>query len=1011
MSPDQIGRYKVERLLGRGGMAVVYLGRDPYVKRQVAIKVLPVQFTDTPELRARFQREAEIIAALEHPAIVPIYDYGEHAGQPFIVMRYMPGGSLADRLHQGPLPVGEAATILQRLGGALDRAHAQGIIHRDLKPGNILFDQYGDAYLSDFGIARLAEATVSLTGGGVIGTPAYMSPEQVYGDRPLDGRSDIYALGVILFEMLTGEVPYQADTPAKLMLKHILEPVPRIRVVKPELPDDCEAMIEKALAKEPELRYPTATAMAQELITQASPTRPSAPPPPAPPPPVASLATPTEPTESLTAVMPPEVTAGAEEAKPDTVLATPAEMAAPAVAAAAAATPGEAGPQVSRRRSIPVWGWGWVVVGLFAFVLCGGASLLGSRLLMGGAAAVAEATREATAEEVAAALTEPSTEGGGVIAPTEEAVAGEEAADGAGQYEEGAWLGRGLVTQLAVSPDGNTIAAAGSVGIWLYDPATLEPYQLLVGHEGLVTSVSWSPDGSQLASGGYDNYVKIWDVASGQYVEAFDAHSLVYSVAWSPDGQYIAAGGYEGFAQVWSAADGLEVATLEGHEGPIRSVAWSPDSTWLASAGEDGSIRLWHPLSGEEIYSIQEHEGLVESIAWSLDGALLYSASDDDTVRVWDTVSGEEINEWQAHDYGLIGLALSPDGSQLATTGGDGLVQVWDVASGEALHTWADYSAPISVAWLSDSALVITFSDHAIRIWDVAAESEVLSSQEHTGQVTGLAWSPDGQFIASGHGDGLIRVWNATDHSVVSVLPLFGSARQGLAWSPEGQYLAGTYGGSVIVWDPFSGEEIISLGGLESYLNSVAWSPDSSLVAAAGWDDYVHVWHLDGGGEHLALEGTLGYTVAWSPNGEWLTTTNEENAIIVWDVASGEEIAYLEGHENSVVQLAWSPDGALLASASNDGRTRLWDTTDWVEVAALGDGSSSMESVAWSPDGALLATGYWSGYVVVWDPGTGEALATLIAHQGPVFNLAWSPDGALLATSSEDGTVRFWGPP
>jgi serine/threonine protein kinase len=278
MTPEKIGRYQITSTLGRGGFAVVYLGNDPFVKRQVAIKVLPSQFTDTAAMRARFQQEAEIIAALEHPAIVPIYDYGEHQGQPFIVMRYMSGGSLAERINEGPMGTAEAAKILKRIGSALDRAHDQGIIHRDIKPGNILFDQYGDAYLSDFGIARLTEASLQLTGGGAIGTPAYMSPEQVYGDRPVDGRSDVYALGIILFEMLTGSIPYEADTPAKLMMKHVLEPVPRILAVKPDLPPAYEDILGRALAKEPNKRYAKATDFTS-AVTVLSPTKPGIQPP------------------------------------------------------------------------------------------------------------------------------------------------------------------------------------------------------------------------------------------------------------------------------------------------------------------------------------------------------------------------------------------------------------------------------------------------------------------------------------------------------------------------------------------------------------------------------------------------------------------------------------------------------------------------------------------------------------------------------------------------------------
>ncbi|HUM72123.1 MAG TPA: serine/threonine-protein kinase, partial [Chloroflexota bacterium] len=216
MIPEKINRYEIKRELGRGGMASVYEAYDPQFQRPVAVKLLPREFLHDPEFRARFTREARTIAALEHPAIVPVYDFGEEDGQPFLVMRLMTGGSLTDRLANGPLPIDEAAEILKRIGSALDRAHSQGIIHRDLKPGNILFDHYGDAFLADFGIARIAAAGSQLTASGsLVGTPTYMSPEQVYGNKELDGRSDIYALGVILYQMLTGEIPFDADTPAR----------------------------------------------------------------------------------------------------------------------------------------------------------------------------------------------------------------------------------------------------------------------------------------------------------------------------------------------------------------------------------------------------------------------------------------------------------------------------------------------------------------------------------------------------------------------------------------------------------------------------------------------------------------------------------------------------------------------------------------------------------------------------------------------------------------------------
>ncbi len=261
-----IGRYEVVQQLGQGGMATVYLARDPSIKRQVAIKVLPRQFTHDPQFRTRFQREAEVIAALEHASIVPVYDFGEQDDQPFIVMRYMSGGTLADRISKGALSITEIASLFQRIGPAMDYAHSKGVIHRDIKPGNILFDSQDEASLSDFGIAKIAEATAAFTGTGVmVGTPAYMSPEQAKGDKNLTGRTDIYSLGVVLFEALSGELPFHADTPMGVAIAHIQSPVPSLLERKPNLPPTFEGVIRKALDKDPGRRFSTATELAQAI--------------------------------------------------------------------------------------------------------------------------------------------------------------------------------------------------------------------------------------------------------------------------------------------------------------------------------------------------------------------------------------------------------------------------------------------------------------------------------------------------------------------------------------------------------------------------------------------------------------------------------------------------------------------------------------------------------------------------------------------------------------------------
>ena len=265
-SLEKVGRYEIKGELGRGGMATVYRGYDPMFEREVAVKLMPREFLHDPQFRIRFEREAKTIALLEHPAILPVYDVGENEGQPFFVMKLMSGKSLGDKLMDGPLSLEETAAIMNRIAAGLDEAHAKGIIHRDLKPGNILFDTRGDAYVSDFGIAKVMQATQgNMTGSGIIGTPSYMSPEQARGEKDIDGRSDVYSLGTILYEMLSGSLPFEADTPIGVAMKHITEPVPRILDRNPNLPEGIQEVLATAMAKKRNERYAMPSQLASAL--------------------------------------------------------------------------------------------------------------------------------------------------------------------------------------------------------------------------------------------------------------------------------------------------------------------------------------------------------------------------------------------------------------------------------------------------------------------------------------------------------------------------------------------------------------------------------------------------------------------------------------------------------------------------------------------------------------------------------------------------------------------------
>jgi serine/threonine protein kinase len=265
LQPGQtLGPYRIINQIGKGGMATVYKAYQPSVDRYVAIKVLPSQLAESKEFATRFQQEARIIAKLEHPHILPVFDYGESDGIPYFVMRYLEAGTLKDKMEAGrPLPLNEIDRIFNQLADALSYAHSHGIVHRDLKPANALIDSYGNIFLTDFGIAKLLEsASPRLTQtDAIMGTPAYISPEQAQA-QPVDQRSDIYSLGIILYEMATGRVPFVADTPLAILFKHVSDPLPLPSSIKPDIPTSIEQVLLKALAKDPRDRFSTAAEFA-----------------------------------------------------------------------------------------------------------------------------------------------------------------------------------------------------------------------------------------------------------------------------------------------------------------------------------------------------------------------------------------------------------------------------------------------------------------------------------------------------------------------------------------------------------------------------------------------------------------------------------------------------------------------------------------------------------------------------------------------------------------------------
>lgn len=259
---ETVGAYKIIEQLGQGGMATVYKAYHAALDRYVALKILRPDINGDPNFTARFQREARVIAKLEHPHIVPVHDFAEHDKYPYLVMKFIEGETMSARLKRGPLTSAEINDAVDAIGAALTYAHQQGVLHRDIKPSNVLIGTDGHVYLADFGLARIAQdGESSISSDSILGTPQYISPEQAVGKKDLNEGTDIYSFGVMLYEMVVGRVPFNADTPFSIIYDHIYTPLPLPRTINPSVPESVENVLLKALAKERTDRYATVSEM------------------------------------------------------------------------------------------------------------------------------------------------------------------------------------------------------------------------------------------------------------------------------------------------------------------------------------------------------------------------------------------------------------------------------------------------------------------------------------------------------------------------------------------------------------------------------------------------------------------------------------------------------------------------------------------------------------------------------------------------------------------------------
>jgi serine/threonine protein kinase len=680
----------------------------------VAVKLIHPHLSVDPNFIERFKSEATAVARLRHPNIVQVHDFNIDGETYYMVMEYLVGETLQARLKrlntaQRYMPYPEVIDVCSQVCDAVGYAHNHELIHRDIKPANIMLDLNKQAILMDFGIVKIVGGEYHTATGATIGTAMYMSPEQIRSEKA-DERSDIYSLGVTLFEMLSGRPPYQADSTVTLAMMVLNDPLPDLRELRENIPENLRAVAEKALAKDKKDRFQTVEEMVaglQKSQDQAARVVPV-------PTVVDEEIIPAE--SSSTGIrdirgVPTEMESAPgtvqEETKVDSrdAAALPTEVDQLQVLDSAAA---QAAPETDR---------GTAGNNTRRIIIIAAALLLIGALIVGGYYFI-------TLQRAPDLQLAPIYASQGPI-NTQTA---------ASVVSLGVWETHAMIEELAFSPDGGLIGTANNRETFSFSPydfygsvfnlvnGSLEHH--LTGHTQWVNGAAFSPDGQLLATSSDDASVRLWQVSTWEVNQKIETSSSGFTSAdFSPNNLLLATGAWNGEVGVWQLSDGHLLRTLSGHEDSVRDVAFSPDGVLLATASDDSTLRLWQVSNGQLLHTLQGHTGPVNKLAISPDGSLLASAGDDRTARIWQVNSGDLVGTLQGHSEQVFDVAFSADGSLLVSGSGDGTMRFWRVSDGELLR-------------------ILT---------------------EHDETITSLAFSPGGLILASGATDGVIRFWGLSE--------------------------------------------------------------------------------------------------------------------------------------------------------------------------------------------------------------------------------------------------------
>ncbi|MBL8169177.1 MAG: serine/threonine protein kinase [Acidobacteria bacterium] len=989
---QRINQYLIKERIGVGGMGEVWRAEDTRLKRDVAIKVLPPEFSADPKRVLRFEREAYAVSRLNHSNIVTIHDVGMVAGEQgelnFIVTELIKGKTLRALLNARRLGWRESVLIAAQVASALNAAHSVNIIHRDIKPENIMVLDHDSKVpgkvrhvkVLDFGIAklgwgdggaeRLKEGEIEgsraiapfrrpsvppstfTVPGTLVGTPRYMSPEQVRGED-LDGRTDIFSFGIVLYEMIAGQHPYDGKSDEEILaaLKSD-EEIPPVSTLKADIPAALDRLIAHAIRKRREDRYTSVAEMQTDIEHLKSLIR---------------LSGEKRETRQLREQNADQLLTQYvvfHETDPHTRIPLGALL---GILRFASLKRGQPERALIRQSLVSGLAKNGRVVLPFVLVTM----LIAAWL----------SVTETWAEQVMR---------GGHMAP---------------------------VRCATFSPNGNRLVSGdeeGQVIVWEFP--SRQKLGTLKAHTAWVTSIAFSPDGLRFATSGDDHNIIVWDTTRLEKVIELREHQwAVVSVVFSPDGRMLAStsGGQPGRTIVWDTAAWQKKIELPltFTRGKLSFFA----NGWLLSSSTQ---QVWDLDTGREVTGVLDPAWSGEEMALSAQSNRLVTINRQHAIFFIDLKRRQVLGQRNADYYIGDPLAISCDGRLAASGSGD--IALWDVRAQRKLARLKHSTQVKNLTFSPDGNwLVSAHDDGALLLWDVSKPDEVDTHElvanfnEHSDSVQTVAWADDGKRFASAGSDHSVVIWDAVANRKEAVLLGHQAAVAAATFSPDGKLLASAgHNGRIIVWGTTHWNQLFSITPTYQEAGTnicLGFSPDGYLIATG------HGVYETRGGQKIAdftaILSTHGFlsALSFSRDGRLLAgVVSNYGKILLWDAIQWRLLTQLDVVHLQLTSVAFSPDGQQLVTGENEFGVRLWQVAPLRELGLLGRHDGRVKSVAFSPDGLQVVSAGSDKVIALWNVASRQLVTRIGLHTAPVNAVDFSPNGQQLLSGGDDHSVRLY---